>query len=114
MRWTTAPGSRRYPLTHPHGRGWVRSHRGRVVQRNGYTSIMGGAPYDGDNQQIIWTNQAKDVGPFSLAWEPELLLPRSLQWQVENVLSRPDGIFIEVADSTAVTPVRREYQFHAD
>lgn len=107
-QWLDGLGARRDAFVRAHSR------PGRVVQWNGYTSMMDGDPYGGDVQQVIWTDQAKDISQFSLAGEPELLLPRSLKWKIEDVTSRPDVLFIEVVESNAAGPVRREYQFHAN
>ena len=52
-----------------------------MVQYNGYTSVMGaeGTQYPGEWQMKLYLASARDIQPFSVAGDPEFLLPRGVQ-----------------------------------
>jgi len=61
---------------------WLDAHRkGRVVQYNGYTSVMGveGEQYPGEWQIEMHLESVRDISAFSVKDEPELVLPRGVQ-----------------------------------
>lgn len=98
---------------------FLAAHRpGVAVQYEGYTSVMIGTPYAGDLQLSIHA-AARDIGAFSVASEPELVLPRQTRLRIAYVVEssgEPPGkviVMYEERDTTAVPP-RRQFGTDAD
>ncbi len=67
---------------------WRDAHRkGRVVQYNSYTSVMGieGEQYPGEWQIEMHLESVRDISAFSVKDEPELVLPRGVQFEYRGV-----------------------------
>lgn len=96
---------------------FLAAHRpGVVVSYGGYTSVMSRREeaYAGDLRMKLHVHSAHDIGAFSLAREPELILPRGAQLQVRDLAvgrgDHPDRIIVmSEADTQTTVPVWRQF-----
>jgi SPP1 gp7 family putative phage head morphogenesis protein len=94
---------------------------GATVEYAGYTSIMAVADmaYPGDVQIEFQIDGAKDIGPFSVGSEPELLLPRRYRLRVSGARRVNKGsdvaeYIMEIKDAKQAGDVPRRRVFTVD